>query len=582
MKGAKRKMVYFSVLQVFTLITFIVALAYFYMFSKHQEGFIKFWGLSWVAYSFSLFCLVLFIQTDSNYLLEIRKIADMLNILFLLLGTLAFIHIQIATYWYRFSLYMVLLASICAVYRVALLSFYLPISLFQIGITLSICYYIFKYWTISPMEKVISLVVFFIWGMGKSFFSLAELYYVPVFNLYFSEIILSSLLNFCILTLYIQYTRKALDLTEHLYKTVVENASDAIFYYKLKPYQSFEYVSPSVVQLTGYNPSQFYENPRMYITLVKPVYIDEIQDVFNGHIEQSGGNIFELVKKNGDIFWGEINSSIIYDNFQSPIAVEGILRDITEMKSAQLEQINAKQSRDLLLSYISHELRTPVTSMAGYLTALSDGILTKDEDRKEAMKIITSKTLLLKKLIDDLDQLSKLETNQFSFDFMTFTAFELTDSLLREHLIDLRNHHAEIKWEKAETKQAWIVADQERINQVFTNILSNAMKYSGNDSHLQISFLINKDDQTYSVSITNWGKSIDEKELPHVFDRFYRVTDNKNMASGRGLGLTISKEIINAHNGDITAQSIENHTTFTFTIPLFKEAHDDSKKNSNY
>lgn len=572
---------YFNTLLAFTIVTLLVSLAYFYMFSKHQERFMKFWGMAWVVYSVSLLCLILFIHTNSAYLLEIRKIIDMLNILLLLLGVLAFMHIHIPTYWYRFSLYMVILAGVCTIYRVDLLSFYLPISVFQMAITIVIIYNILRYWTIPPLEKIIAMTVFLIWGAGKSLFSMLELSYTPVFNLYITEVILSNILNFCILTIYIQYSRKEVSLREHLYQTVVENASDAIFYYKLLPYEAFEYVSPSITPLTGYSPAMFYQNPRLYVDLVKPTYLDEVEDVFHGNIQQPAGNIFEIVKKDGSSFWGEINSSIIRGSDDHPVAVEGILRDITEMKSSQLAQIEAKQSRDLLLSYISHELRTPVTSIAGYLTAMSDGILSDPKEQKEAMDIITSKTLLLKKLIDDLDQLSKLETHQFSFDFMTFTAKEVTDFLLHEHQIELREQDTQIQYSPLDMNDCWIIADLERINQVFTNLISNALKYSSEKPCLQLAFFINTDCEVYVASVTNHSNGIKEKDLSHVFDRFYRGAGNGT--SGRGLGLTISKEIIQSHNGELTVKSSkDNLTTFTFTIPLFKEVHHDTGKDFNH
>ena len=578
---------YFTILLAFALVTLIISFTYFYMFSRRQEPFMKFWGFSWVAYSCSLLCLIMFINTGSDFLLEVRKIIDMFNILLLLLGVFAFMHVQIPTYWYRFSLYMVLLAGICMIYRLDLLSYYLPISVFQFATTLVICYNIARYWNIARVEKSIAVVAFLLWGGAKALLSVLELYYTPIFNLYITEIMLSNILNFCILTIYVQYARKQSGLTEHLYQTVVENASDAIFYYRLFPYHAFEYVTPSVEAITGYSPRRFYEYPRLYIHLVKETYLDAIEDIFNGSIQNDEGQIVEIIKKNGETFWGEIKTSLIMDSKGRPTAVEGILRDITAMKSAQLEQIKAKQSRDLLLSYISHELRTPVTSIAGYLTALEEGVLKKDEEVKDAMEIITSKTMLLKKLINDLDQLSKLETHQFSFDFMACTITELMDFLLQEQNSQIRSgtRLASVICDKKALEGLWIIADQARISQVFSNILSNAIKYSDPGSSLTTVFTTDAGTDSFVCSITNTGKGIAPADLPYVFDRFYRGTpvQAEEIKSGRGLGMTISKEIIRAHNGTIRAESRQGEsTTFTFTIPLFKEAAHGTGKDSGY
>lgn len=579
---------YSSILLSFTLITLIISFAYFFMFSRGQERFMQFWGFSWVAYSFSLLCLIIFLHTDHVLLLEVRKLIDMLNILLLLLGVFAFMHVEIPTYWYRFSLYMVLLAAICIIYQFDLLSFYLPISLFQIAISIVICYNIFRYWSVSSIRKYhaikyTALLVFLLWGVGKSLLSLLELYYTPIFNLYISEIVLSNILNFCILTIYIQNTREETGLTEHLYKTVVENASDAIFYYKLSPYRSFEYVTPSITQITGYAPSRFYKEPRLYMRLVKSNYLDQIKDVFDGNIQHDAGQIFEFIKKSGESFWGEINVSIIYDG-SKPVAVEGMLRDITVMKSVQMEQITAKQSRDLLLSYVSHELRTPVTSIAGYLTALNEGVISEEDEVREAMDTITSKTILLKKLIDDLDQLSKLETHQFSFDFMTHPVTDLADSILNQHFsgIEGLDLTAKIDYDKKSMSNYWVVADEDRINQVFSNILDNARKYSSGQAPIHIALRVEDKQNAFVVSITNTGKGIAKKDLAHIFDRFYRAGSH-TASSGRGLGLAISKEIIKSHNGIIYAESQEDKlTTFTFTIPLFKEVLNGTGKDSDH
>ncbi|MCC2864859.1 ATP-binding protein [Eubacteriales bacterium DFI.9.88] len=575
---------YFSILLAFALVTLAISFTYFYMFSRRQERFMKFWGFSWVAYSFSLLFLIIFINTGSDFLLEIRKVVDMFNILLLLFGVFAFMHVAIPTYWYRFSLYMILLAGICMIYRLDLLSYYLPISLFQIATAMVICYNVARYWSVASVEKYVATVVFFMWGVAKALLSIMELYYTPIFNLYMTEIMLSNILNFCILTIYVQYTRQEAGLTEHLYQTVVENASDAIFYYRLTPYHAFAYVTPSVEVITGYSPKMFYEAPRLYVHLVKEKYLDGIEDIFNGKIQHDEGQVVEIIKKNGESFWGEIKATVITGTSKKPAAVEGILRDITVMKSAQLEQIQAKHSRDLLLSYISHELRTPVTSIAGYLTALEDGVIHEEGEVKEAMEIITSKTLILKKLIDDLDQLSKLETHQFSFEFMTCTVKELVDHLLSEYFLQLRTSglSASIKYSRRELDGHWLVADEARISQVFSNLLSNAIKYSDQDSTLSIVFKIDETEDVFVTSVTNTGRGISRKDLPYVFDRFYRAAPAapEEKSPGRGLGLTISKEIIKSHGGMIFAESIEGKsTTFTFTIPLYKEDSNGTGKN---
>ena len=134
----------------------------------------------------------------------------------------------------------------------------------------------------------------------------------------------------------------------------------------------------------------------------------------------------------------------------------------------------------MLLSYISHELRTPITSIAGYLTAISDGTISSREEKHEAMEIITAKTLILKKLVDDLGQLSKMQTHQFTFDFTLCTITDAADLLITSNIGDARAAGFEISidYDEITLSHYWAVLDLDRINQVFSNLITNAIKYS--------------------------------------------------------------------------------------------------------
>ncbi|MDO4545512.1 MAG: ATP-binding protein [Bacillota bacterium] len=563
----------FGWLIVFAILTFMVSILYFYMFSRRQEKFMRFWGFSWVAYSCSLLCLLCYLNGENEFFLEVRKVIDMFNLLLLLFGTYSFIHVRIPTYWYRFSLYLLLLAVICIIYSFELLSFYLPISVYQIVLTLFICYNVSAKWSIPRGEKTIASAVFLIWGVSKSVFSIAEIFMQTTYNLYITEILLSNVVNFCILTIYVVYTRKESDLASNLYKTVVENSHDAIFYYKLKPYEAFEYISPSIESLTGFRPANFYDNPRFYLNLVTGNQVNEIQDIFSDSSTYRNESILELTKKSGEKFWGQFNCTVIKDD--SGTFIEGTLRDITRMKSAEMEHLEVTRSRNMLLSYISHELRTPITAIAGYLTAIGDGTMSSEEDKQEAMEIITSKTLTLKKLIDDLDQLSKLETHQFTFNFMSCTTKDAVELLLNNNLGDLKSadFQVDIRYDSNQLKDYWIIADLDRINQVFSNLLTNASKYSRGEKKLLLEFSIDDAKENFIASVKDWGIGIMDKDVAHVFDRFYRADyrDNSDLRTeGRGLGLTLCKEIMTAHQGDIYAESLYGEwTKFTFIIPLY-------------
>lgn len=231
----------------------------------------------------------------------------------------------------------------------------------------------------------------------------------------------------------------------------------------------------------------------------------------------------------------------------------------------------------MLLSYISHELRTPITSIAGYLTALSDGTMSSDKEKTEAMDIITSKTLTLKKLVDELDQLTKIETHQFTFNFESYTAAEATDMMINCCVSDAKSADFDVYINRDINllSDHWIIIDTDRINQVFSNLVNNSIKYSTNTKKLWLDFEIDDNEENFVVSVKDSGIGIKDQHISHIFDRFYRADTKDNTLhtiEGRGLGLTLCKEIINAHQGEIFAESTYGTgSTFTFIIPIFKE-----------
>ena len=159
----------------FIILNMVMASFYFFLFARDSRiGFIRYWGLCWVFYSFSLVFLILYINYTSIYFIGLRKIFDLLNIVYLLFGAYAFVRIQIPSYWYRFSLYMLLWLGLGTYYNFDITSLLLPIASYQIIITFVICYIIYKNWKVSKTEKLLSISIFLIWGIGKAVFFLIE------------------------------------------------------------------------------------------------------------------------------------------------------------------------------------------------------------------------------------------------------------------------------------------------------------------------------------------------------------------------------------------------------------------------
>ena len=564
-----------SIIAAFGILTLAVSILYFVIFSRTRERFMQYWGLSWVAYALSLFSLLLYLMTERELFLEIRKIVDMFNLLLLLFGSYSFLHRRIPTYWYRFSLYLLLLAAICILYRIELLSFYLPICVYQLILTLFLCCNVFFRWNGPKGQRLAAALTFLLWGAGKSVFSIVDIFTVPSGVYLLAEMMMSIVVNYCIFAIYISHARSEASLTDTMYRTVVEHSREAMFCYQLRPEPLFSYVSPSIREMTGYSPENFYMDPRLMFTMTAEPFAGDITDLFEGRLKRNDYPALELYRKDGSKFWCEFGCTFVSGEDGEPAALVGSMRDVTNLKTAEVEQVNETRRRNILLSYISHELRTPITSIAGFLTAIQDGTLRSEEEKQEAMEIITSRTLTLKKLIDDLDQLAKFESNQFTFDFEACCVRDLAEDLLSRSAADIEQQgflvHVDADMQRLES--FWVIVDLDRINQVFSNLLTNAVKYSGSSRNIWIRFDIDQRKENFLVFVRDEGIGIRDTQISHVFDRFYRVDYNNSAEyGGRGLGLTLSKEIIEAHQGEIYAESVYGEgSTFSFTIPLYQE-----------
>lgn len=551
-----------------------VASVYFYIFARSKERFIQFWGLCWVCYSCSLLLLIL--GEGYQALLILRKVFDMYNILFLLFGVYRFQNLRIPGFWTRFSLYLLIWAFLAALYQFDLMPFYLPASVFQISATIVICYLIGRFRQVSPLARIASGFIFGIWGIGKAAISIIEILYPKyIASLHLAEVIFSNILNFMVVLIYLQRAEEKLHVAEKQFKLIAENISDIIFLHQVQP-ASFMYITPSVERLLGYLPRDFYEDPNFFLQLVDQKDIPEINRLFDyPSPEQEKHAVLRIFRKNLQPIWTEITTAPVYEG-EKPIALAGVIRDITTIKEAEEQMLMSKKAKEVFLSYISHELKTPITSLLAYVMALKDNTFETKEKKDEAIEVIYKKVLTLERLIYDLFQLSKLETGQFSFDFMVMDGQDLAEALIRENSLYLKDADITmvLNIDKEALKGVSVIIDEARIQQVFSNILANAVRFSEKGGTIKICFGLDSKKKNLEFSVTDYGPGIAPKDLPYIFDRFYRVDKGEESAreDTSGLGMIIAKEIVEAHNGTISVESrLQYGSTFTVRLPLYCE-----------
>ncbi|NLD19930.1 MAG: PAS domain S-box protein [Clostridiales bacterium] len=564
---------------IFSGMTLGISVFYFYIFARSREVFVQYWGLSWVLYS----CGLLFLSFGNNSGIELffcfKSVLDLFNVLFLLCSAYAFVGRKTPGVWTRFSFYICIWVATSQIYSFDPMSSSLPLSMYQAIVTLVLIYVVYNYWNVLFFEKIITIITFFIWGIGKAAIPIIEAL-DPAINIdtfYVGEIIIYNVVTIITFLLFFQRSQKKLDTTQHMFQIIAENASDVLFLYGNTNGSKFEYITPSIEKMIGIGPSRFYSNGRCYMDFIHPDDCPVFQRLLDTDDPETDRKAtLRLYHKNGNMLWCEVATTKVTENGIT-VATEGIIRDITLTKEAEEQLISSKEARNVLLSYVSHELKTPITSILGYVTALTDGSVSEDNQKNEMLHVIYDKTRTLDRLIFDLTQLSKLETKQFSFDFSIVNCIELSSSLILSHIHDGDSRGIKLYFNinKRRMGDKSIIADPDRLDQVFTNILSNSLRFSQAGQDITIKFDVDKSMKFYTFSLTNRGPVISREDIPDIFDRFYRIKRGQQSANenNSGLGLTISKEMIAAHKGNIgVTSSNERGTTFTVSVPLFDES----------
>lgn len=253
----------------------------------------------------------------------------------------------------------------------------------------------------------------------------------------------------------------------------------------------------------------------------------------------------------------------------------GFISGLVAVLHDTTEQDKEERERRLFVSNVSHELRTPLTSVKSYLEALDDGALSEPV-APDFVKVSLNETNRMMRMVTDLLSLSRIdnETSQLDIELTNFTAF-ITFILNRFDKIKSQSQEDIKKYElirEYPITPIWVEIDTDKMTQVIDNILNNAIKYSPDGGKIKVG--MKTTDAQLIISISDEGLGIPKKDLPRIFDRFYRVDKARSRAQGgTGLGLAIAKEIVKQHKGFIWAKSeYGKGSTFTIVLPYDKDA----------
>lgn len=234
--------------------------------------------------------------------------------------------------------------------------------------------------------------------------------------------------------------------------------------------------------------------------------------------------------------------------------------------NAMEEERKIEKSKDDLITNVSHDIRTPLTSIIGYLGLITSKSYSSEEEAVGYAKIAYEKSKQMKTLVDDLFEYTKLNNPNTALHITTFDLIELLEQLAAEFTLEADQVGMTIDV-TSEERNLFIKADAEELVRLFNNLITNALKYSETGDKIVIK--IEKDLPQVNVLVANNGKTIPEKTLPYVFDRFYRGESSRTPEkSGSGLGLAIVQHIVDAHGGTVSVNSKKGWTTFKVSLPL--------------
>lgn len=246
--------------------------------------------------------------------------------------------------------------------------------------------------------------------------------------------------------------------------------------------------------------------------------------------------------------------------------VVAVIRDVTEEHKVE------KIRRDFVAN-ISHEIRTPLQMLQGYSEALLDDIVASVEERQELVQVIHEESVRMGRLVNDFLDVARMEAGHMNMQYRIVDVTQLLSRVSRKFSVYAKERGIELDYEPANEQLVLQHADEDRLEQVFTNLIDNALRHTdpGKHVYIQSSHVSLNHESFVQLKIKDEGQGIPAEDLPYIFERFYKADKarKRETSSGTGLGLAIVKNIIDQHQGNIAVDSlIGQGTTFTILLPV--------------
>ena len=253
-----------------------------------------------------------------------------------------------------------------------------------------------------------------------------------------------------------------------------------------------------------------------------------------------------------------------YTRNQINIGVSKLLRQRKSEINILKDQENYRRE---FLGNISHELKTPLFTIQGYILTLIEGAMKDKKVREKYLKRAAKGVDRLISIVKDLDLITQFESGIKTVDKTDFNIYELVENVFELMEFESEKNNIKLQCENDNSTPIYVYADQERILQVLTNLVVNSIKYGSNNGYTKV-IIEDFNKEKVIIKVIDDGEGIEKKHLPRLFERFYRIDKNRSRKKGgSGLGLSIVKHIIEAHNEQIFVKSeIGKGTEFSFTL----------------
>jgi PAS domain S-box-containing protein len=374
--------------------------------------------------------------------------------------------------------------------------------------------------------------------------------------------------------------QKAIRESEQKYRSITENIDDFLYTFE----RSGKYLRPlfytaSVEKVTGYTQSEFLSDPRLFLKIIHPDDFNSLKKklatLWSSGLHSSSELEFRIINKSGNLVCIRNKVNIVRDNRGGIQKIYGLVSDITLRKRAEeelkesaenLKKLN--EAKDRFLSIISHDLRTPFSSILGFTDLLLTDETLSEEEKKQYVHYIQDSSKSMLALVNSLLDWTRLQTGRIKFEPEKLNARKLTEETISSTAGTALQKEVEV--ENLIDPSFYIFVDKNLAQQVFGNLISNAVKFTRKGDKITISAGPSKGSRFLEFSVKDTGKGIKEENLPKLFNIDTKFTSEGTAGEkGSGLGLSLVKEIVEKHGGAVSARSqYGKGSEFIITLPI--------------